>query len=88
MRRNARQMRRYGLQPMVVINSGDPFPEVAAVVVARWVWRYRSELAPITTALATALAASILHITRPHWWLPILASTTVAASLLALKAVT
>ena len=29
MRRHARKMRRYGLQPMVVINPRDPLPELA-----------------------------------------------------------
>ena len=37
MRRQARQARRVGMQPMMVINSGDPLPELAAVVIARWV---------------------------------------------------
>ena len=47
MRRQARQARRSGLQPMMVINSGEPFPETAGVVLLRWAWRYRSELAPL-----------------------------------------
>ncbi len=46
MRRHARRMRRYGMQPMVVINSGDPLPDLIIVTLARWLWRYRSELAP------------------------------------------
>ena len=46
MRRHARQARRADMQPMMVINSGDPFPDLAIVVIARWAWRYRSELAP------------------------------------------
>ena len=46
MRRQARQARRSGLQPMMVINSGEPFPETAGVLLLRWAWRYRSELAP------------------------------------------
>ena len=56
MGRQVRHARRHGMQPMMVINSGDPFPELAIVVVARWMWRYRSELAPlgVTAALAAA----------------------------------
>ena len=46
MRRQARLARRSGLQPMMVINTGEPFPETVGVVLARWAWRYRSELAP------------------------------------------
>jgi hypothetical protein len=80
MRRHARRMRRYGLQPMVVINSGDPFPDLVVVVLARWMWRYRSELAPPAVAAMIALVAWILHATHPHWW-PALAAATAAATL-------
>ena len=68
MRRHARRMRRYGLQPMVVINSGDPLPDLVIVVLARWLWRYRSELAPLTVAVITVVLAWILHAARSHWW--------------------
>jgi hypothetical protein len=50
MRRHARQARRAGMQPMMVINLGDPLPDLAAVIIARWAWRYRSELAPLGVA--------------------------------------
>src|ERR1039457_5355320 len=80
MRRHARRMRRYGLQPMVVINSGDPLPDLVIMTLVRWLWRYRSELAPLTLASLTALAAWGLHVTHPRWW-PALASVTVAAAL-------
>ena len=33
MRRHARRMRRYGMQPMVVINSGDPLPDLLIVTI-------------------------------------------------------
>jgi len=68
MRRTARRMRRYGFQPMMFLNPGDGLPETAAVVLARWAWRYRSELAPLTTAVALWMAAWLLHVFRPHWW--------------------
>jgi S-DNA-T family DNA segregation ATPase FtsK/SpoIIIE len=61
-------MRRYGLQPMVVINSGDQLPEVAAVVFARGVWRYRSELAPVYLTVTAVVVASVLHGMYPEWW--------------------
>src|SRR5215470_7365382 len=79
MRRTARRMRRYGFQPMMFLNSGNGLPEVAAVVLARWAWRYRSELAPLTTAAGMWLAAWVLHVTRPDWWLPIAATSAVLA---------
>ncbi|HEU5157316.1 MAG TPA: cell division protein FtsK [Streptosporangiaceae bacterium] len=83
MRRHARRMRRYGLQPMVVINSGDQLPDVAATLVARAVWRYRSELAPFVTAAVLALTGLWLHATRPLWW-PIVLLVTVAGAALVL----
>jgi hypothetical protein len=68
MRRQARRARRSGLQPMMIINSGEPFPETVAVLLARAVWRYRSELAPLGVTAALVAAAWWLHATRPHWW--------------------
>src|ERR1700683_2640215 len=82
MRRHARRMRRQGLQPMVVINSADPLPDLVIVLLARWMWRYRSELAPLYLAVATMLAAWVLHATQPSWWAAILAAALVAASVL------
>jgi S-DNA-T family DNA segregation ATPase FtsK/SpoIIIE len=79
MRRHARKMRRHGLEPMVVINSGDALPDLVIVLMARWLWRYRSELAPLTLAAVTASAAWILHATYPHWW-PALTAATVTAT--------
>ena len=69
MRHQARLARRSGLQPMMVINTGDGFPETMAVVIARWAWRYRSELAPVGVAAGLVAAAWWWHHTRPHWWL-------------------
>ena len=68
MRREARQARRSGLQPMVVISSGDQPPATASVLVLRWAWRYRSELAPAYLAAGALGAGWWLHEARPHWW--------------------
>jgi FtsK/SpoIIIE family len=68
MRRQARRMRRYGMQPMIVMNTGDGLPELVIVVIARWAWRYRSELAPLSLAIATALSGWALHATYHGWW--------------------
>ncbi len=73
MRRHARRMRRYGLQPMTIINPGDPLPETAAVVIFRMAWRYRSELAPLYLAVVALVAAWILHTSHPRWWPLVLA---------------
>jgi antitoxin (DNA-binding transcriptional repressor) of toxin-antitoxin stability system len=82
MRRHARRMRRYGLQPMVVINPGDPLPDLVIVILARWLWRYRSELAPLTVAAVTAVAAWMLHAAHARWW-PAVATVTVAVTVVA-----
>lgn len=79
MRRHARKMRRYGLQPMVVINSDDRLPDLAIIVIARAIWRYRSELAPLFLGLATMVGGFLLHSSRPHWWPHLLAGTIVIA---------
>ena len=79
MRRQARLARRSGLQPMMMINAGEPFPETVGVLLARWAWRYRSELAPLGVTAAMVAAAWWLHHTRPHWW-PFLAMVTGVAT--------
>jgi FtsK/SpoIIIE family len=81
-RRHARWMRRYGLQPMIFMNSGDQLPEAIALVILHWAWRYRSELAPLTTALALALVGWVLHATYSHTWPQLAAVTTMAAAAL------
>jgi S-DNA-T family DNA segregation ATPase FtsK/SpoIIIE len=79
MRRQARLARRSGLQPMMMINTGDGFPETAGMLLARWAWRYRSELTPVAVAAGLVAAAWWLHATRPHWWLPVAVLAGVAA---------
>ena len=79
MRRQARLARRSGLQPMMVINTGDGFPETLGVVLARQAWRYRSELAPVAVAAGMVAAAWWLHHARPHWWVPVAVLAGVAA---------
>jgi hypothetical protein len=83
MRRQVRQARRSGLQPMMVISSGDPMPELAAVIIARWTWRYRSELAPLGIACLVAGLGWYACAALSPWWPLILAVAGVAAWLLA-----
>ncbi|HEY5986266.1 MAG TPA: hypothetical protein VIV12_07820 [Streptosporangiaceae bacterium] len=80
MRRRARMMRRYGLEPVIFISGDGQLPEVAVVVILRWAWRYRSELAPFAVAATTAMTAEFLHITRPSTWWVILATAILALS--------
>ena len=84
MRRQARQIRRTGMQPMMVINA-DPgqFPIPAGVLLARFAWLYRSELAPLAVAVATLGAACWTHANWPKWWELILLGSSVSAWLIA-----
>ncbi|MCP2338601.1 cell division protein FtsK [Actinomadura rupiterrae] len=84
MRRHARKMRRNGLQPMVVIDANDRLPDLVAVVIARGVWRYRSELAPPALALTLFVVGASLHVAHSAWWWGILVGTTAAAWLVVL----
>lgn len=78
LRRHARRMRRYGLQPVMVINSTDQLPDTIPVLIFWWAWRYRSELAPLYLVTATAFLAQMLHLTHPQWWPAILAVAALA----------
>jgi FtsK/SpoIIIE family len=79
MGRHARQARRAGMQPLIVVNSGDPLPELAIVVIARLVQRYRSELAPFGVTGALAGAGWWAHAALPAVAVPVLAGALAAA---------
>jgi S-DNA-T family DNA segregation ATPase FtsK/SpoIIIE len=81
-RRHARQARRAGMQPMMIINSGDPFPELAAVVIARWAYRHRTAFAPSGITIAAFTAAAYAHPHHARYWLPVAGITALATILL------
>ncbi|WP_433462704.1 FtsK/SpoIIIE domain-containing protein [Spirillospora sp. CA-128828] len=64
---------------MVIIDSEGPFPDVAGVLLARAMWRYRSELAPVYLVAALTLGGALMHLTHSEWWPWLLALATVAA---------
>jgi S-DNA-T family DNA segregation ATPase FtsK/SpoIIIE len=72
-------MHRYGIQPMIVMNSEDGLPDLVAVVLARLAWRYRSELAPAALAVLALLVSWALHATHPRIW-PAIAATACVTS--------
>jgi hypothetical protein len=82
MRRQARHARRSGLQPMMVINSGDQLPESLALATLRWAWRYRSELAPAYTGALLLAVGWWLHATHRYAWpVPAVLATVAACAL-------
>ena len=82
MRRQARRIRRGGMQPMMLITGNDQLPESAVVLAFHWAWRYRSELAPLYAAGAILGIAGWLHADHRHWWVLVLAIAVVAAGAL------
>jgi S-DNA-T family DNA segregation ATPase FtsK/SpoIIIE len=83
MRRQARRIRRGGMQPMMLLTGNDQFPETVIVVILRWVWRYRSELTPLYAAAAVLGAGCWLHAGHRHWWPLVLAIAVMTAGALA-----
>ncbi|WP_246267110.1 winged helix-turn-helix domain-containing protein [Nonomuraea typhae] len=79
MRRNARRMRRYGIQPMASITDDLDFAPLIIDGIGRALWRYRSELAPVTTLALLMGSGMILHTFYPLWW-PTVAGGTVTAA--------
>jgi hypothetical protein len=82
MRRQARRIRRGGMQPMMLLTGHDQFPEPAIVLVFRWVWRYRSELAPLYAVGAILGFACWLHAGHRQWAALVLVLATVTATVL------
>jgi S-DNA-T family DNA segregation ATPase FtsK/SpoIIIE len=80
-RRQTRRARRAGLQPIVVIDS--PFTVPAGVLLARWAWRYRSEIAPATTAGAVLTVGGWLHHGHAGQWAWLLGASDLTAFALA-----
>ena len=79
MRRQARRIRRGGMQPMMLITGNDQLPESAVVLAFHWAWRYRSELAPLYAAGAVLGITGWLHADHRHWWVLVLTIAVVAA---------
>jgi S-DNA-T family DNA segregation ATPase FtsK/SpoIIIE len=67
---------------MMFVNSGDPLPELAIVVLVRWIWRYRSELAPIGVAYLVVGVGWYARTAIAAWWPWLLCGSGVAAWLL------
>ena len=84
MRGYGRQHRRWNRrnpQPLLLVPD-EPLTVIAVATIGRALFRYRSELAPLTTAATLLLAGALLHHTHPSAW-PFIAVLTVAAALAA-----
>ncbi|HZO65989.1 MAG TPA: FtsK/SpoIIIE domain-containing protein [Kribbellaceae bacterium] len=79
-RRHRRWSRRHP-QPLLLVPD-EPLTVIALGAIGRALFRYRSELAPLTTALVLALSGVLLHHTRPGAW-PWIAFLTALAVLAA-----
>ena len=71
------------MQPMLIIGGDDRFPAPLGVVLARWAWRYRSELAPLGVACLMAGLGWYAHRALSPWWPLLLAAAGLAAWVLA-----
>jgi S-DNA-T family DNA segregation ATPase FtsK/SpoIIIE len=67
---------------MMVISSGDPFPELAIVIITRWAFRHRSAFAPLWVAPAAFIAARAAHGHHARWWIAVAVITTVTTVVL------
>jgi FtsK/SpoIIIE family len=67
------------MQPMMLITGNDQLPETAMVLILRWVWRYRSELAPLYAAGVVLGVACWLHAGHRQWWALAVAIAAVSA---------
>jgi hypothetical protein len=76
-RRQARRARRAGLQPIVVIDRA--LPVSSGMLLARFAWRYRSEIGPAVMAGAVLATGWWLHTAHPGWWPFLLAVSDLAA---------
>ena len=66
-RRHRRMLRNRNAAPLMLVADGNSFADVLAAI-GRLLFRYRSELAPFTTALVLAAAGELLHAEHPKWW--------------------
>jgi S-DNA-T family DNA segregation ATPase FtsK/SpoIIIE len=87
MRRHARQARRAGMEPMMVINSGGQFPEPLGVVIVaalgRLAFRHRSVFAPLWVGRGRGGGAPPRHHGHhARWWAPVAAATVAATVVL------
>jgi S-DNA-T family DNA segregation ATPase FtsK/SpoIIIE len=80
--------RRYGARlggpaPVLLVTEDDR--SALLILACRAVWRYRSELAPLTVTLSAALCASWLHARHPVLAIPLGVATAAATAILSVR---
>jgi hypothetical protein len=63
-RRLGRRDHRHGT-PLILL-ADDRYPGETVEALARWIYRYRSDLAPLALAAAAWLAGAYLHVRHPR----------------------
>jgi S-DNA-T family DNA segregation ATPase FtsK/SpoIIIE len=80
--RRHRRWRNRNPQPLMIVADGSYLADVFAAL-GRLLFRYRSELAPFTTAGMLALGSAVLHLKHAAWWPDVLGVTAVLVILVA-----
>lgn len=66
-RRHRRMLRNRNAAPLMLVADGHSLADVLGAA-GRLLFRYRSELAPLTAGLALAAVSGLLHAQHPVWW--------------------
>ncbi|MBB5078862.1 S-DNA-T family DNA segregation ATPase FtsK/SpoIIIE [Nonomuraea endophytica] len=84
MRRTARRMRRAGVNPVMYVDDDIDFGGIAFSAIVHFLWRYRSELAPIWVMVSCEALALALHLQYPDSWtrVPVVSAVLTLAILL------
>lgn len=72
--RRHRRLHNRNATPLMLVADGSGLADALAAI-GRLLFRYRSELAPLTTAAGLFLAAAVVHLKHAAWWPYILGAT-------------
>lgn len=78
--RRHRRWRNRSAQPLMIV-ADESYPVDLVAAIGRLLFRYRSELAPFTTAAVLSLGAAVLHVQHAAWWPYVLGVTSTAVAM-------
>lgn len=78
--RRHRRWRNRSAQPLMIVADESYLVDLIAAI-GRLLFRYRSELAPFTTAAVLSLGAAVLHVHHAMWWTYVLGVTSIAVAM-------